>query len=83
MSLTFYVFQAWLTNVVPDTADTSVGVEWLYAIGVYLTFTAFALLWRLRFRSGPLERLLRLGSGPKRLTPAPTPASEPVGGGSS
>ena len=64
MSLTFYVFQAWLTNVVPDTADTSVGVEWLYAIGVYVTFTAFALVWRLRFRSGPLERLLRLGSGP-------------------
>lgn len=74
MSLTFYVFQAWLTNLVPDTTETSVGVEWLYAIGVYVTFTVFALMWRLRFRSGPLERILRIGSGPKRLTPAPAEA---------
>lgn len=73
MSLTFYVVQAWLTNVVPDTADTTVGVEWLFAIGVYVAFTAFALVWKRWFRSGPLERVLRVGSGPKRLAAAPTP----------
>lgn len=72
MSLSFYVFQAWLTNVVPETADTSVGVEWLLAIGVYLVFTVFALVWKRRFRSGPLERVLRVGSGPKRLSAAPS-----------
>ena len=65
MSLTFYVFQAWATNIVPPTLETGVVEEWGYAIGVYVIFTFFALLWRMWFRSGPLERVLRVGSGPK------------------
>ncbi|MEL6984156.1 MAG: DUF418 domain-containing protein [Actinomycetota bacterium] len=73
MSLTFYVFQAWMTNVVPETSATTVGVEWLLAVGVFLSFTAFAVVWKTRFRSGPLERVLRVGSGPKRLSPVPVP----------
>ncbi len=65
MSLTFYVFQAWATNIVPPTLETGVVEEWGFAIGVYVIFTFFALLWRMWFRSGPLERVLRIGSGPK------------------
>lgn len=65
MSLTFYVFQAWATNIVPDTFETGVVEEWGYAIGVYVIFTLFALVWNRWFRSGPLERVLRVGSGPK------------------
>jgi uncharacterized membrane protein YeiB len=68
LSLTFYVFQSWVTNLVPETAQTSAAREWAHAIAVFVVFTAFALLWKTRFRSGPLERLLRLGSGPKLQT---------------
>ncbi len=63
-SLTFYVFQAWVTNIVPDTSETGVGVEWAYAIAVYVSFAVAAMLWSTRYRSGPLERMLRVGSGP-------------------
>ncbi len=62
MSLTFYVYQAWVTNLVPPTADTGVVEEWLYAFGVYTSFLAAAALWKLKFKRGPLERLLRVGS---------------------
>ncbi len=66
ISLTFYVYQAWLTNIVPDTDQTSIGVEWLIAIAVYVSGIAFALVWKMAFTSGPLERILRIGSGPKK-----------------
>ena len=68
MSLTFYVFQALVTNIVPPTLETGVVEEWGYAIGVYAIFVAFAMVWKLRFRVGPLERVLRVGSGPKRAS---------------
>lgn len=70
ISLTFYVFQAWVTNLVPDTAETTVGREWAFAVAVYLVFMVFAVLWKDAFRSGPLERVLRLGSGPSATSPA-------------
>jgi len=69
MSLTFYVFQAWVTNIVPDTPDTGVGLEWGFAAGTYVLFALFALAWVTQFQSGPLERLLRVGSGPKKAAP--------------
>ncbi len=64
MSLTFYVFQAWVTNLVPATDETSVGIEWLFALLVYVAFAVFAVAWQRQFKSGPFERVLRLGSGP-------------------
>ena len=66
MSLTFYVYQAWITRLVPPTRETSIGVEWLFTIAVYVSFAVLALMWRHWFRSGPLERLLRVGSGPRK-----------------
>lgn len=63
MALTFYVYQALMTNVVPPTAQTGVGEEWIYAIGVYGSFLMVAMLWKLWFQRGPLERVLRVGSG--------------------
>ena len=66
MSLSYYVFQAWMTNIVPDTIETSVEREWLFTIGVYVVFVLFALVWRQFASVGPLEWVLRLGSGPKK-----------------
>ena len=63
-SLTYYVFQAWATNIVPDTMETGVGTEWFFVIAVFVIYTVFALVWTMWFRSGPLERVLRVGSGP-------------------
>lgn len=63
MSLSFYVFQAWVTNVVPNTSETEVLVEWAMALSVFVVFFTFAEVWRRWFRTGPLERLLRVGSG--------------------
>ena len=74
MSLTFYVYQAWLTNLVPPTSETSAGVEWILALAVYGSFVLFALLWQIMFRSGPLERVIRIGSGP-RVSQASTTVS--------
>lgn len=70
-SLTYYVFQAWATNIVPETGDTGVGTEWLFVIAVFVTYTIFALVWNMWFRSGPLERVLRIGSGPSLSRQAP------------
>ena len=66
MSLTYYVYQALLTNVVPNTAETSVELEWFFTFAVYVSFMVLALGWRMWFRSGPLERVLRVGSGPRK-----------------
>lgn len=80
MSLTYYVYQAWLTNVVPPTMETSTGAEWIFTILVYSSFVILALVWRLWFRSGPLERVLRIGSGPRLVAPTQVPvASGPFG----
>ncbi len=65
LSLTYYVYQAWLTNVVPPTTETTLGAEWTFTVVVYGSFIVLALLWRVWFRVGPLERVLRLGSGPR------------------
>ena len=71
MSLTYYVYQALLTNVVPDTMQTGVGTEWIFVLAVYFSFVPLAWLWKSMFRSGPLERVLRIGSGPSLSSKAP------------
>jgi len=78
MSLTYYVYQAWLTNIVPNTRETSVETEWLYVIAVYVSFVILALIWRLWFKSGPLERVLRIGSGPSRPSANTPPINQPA-----
>lgn len=69
MSLTYYVYQGWLTNVVPPTFETTLGEEWIFTILVYVSFVVLAMVWRLMFRTGPLERVLRVGSGPRLTAP--------------
>lgn len=75
MSLTYYVYQALFTNVVPDTVETGVGSEWLFVLGVYGSFIPLASLWKRWFRSGPLERVLRIGSGSSRSAASTSAAS--------
>lgn len=74
MSLTYYVYQGWLTNVVPPTFETTLGAEWIFTILVYTSFVVLALIWRLMFTSGPFERILRIGSGPRQVA-APSGAA--------
>ena len=64
LSLTYYVYQALLTNLVPDTFETGVVTEWFFVLAVYGSFIPLAWLWKQIFRHGPLERVLRIGSGP-------------------
>ncbi len=68
-ALTYYVYQAWLTNVVPPTFETSLGTEWIFTFAVYASFVVLALIWKVFFDSGPFERALRIGSGPKKAAP--------------
>lgn len=72
MSLSYYVFQAWATNVVPPTAETGVLHEWALTALVFGIFVVFALVWKLRFNHGPLEWLFRLSSW-RRRPPPPAP----------
>jgi len=69
MSLSYYVFQAWATNVVPPTAETGVLHEWFLTALVFGIFVIFALVWKLRFKHGPLEWLFRLSSWRRRTPP--------------
>lgn len=64
LSLTYYVYQALLTNVVPESDQTGVVAEWVFVLAVYGSFIPLAWLWKQMFRHGPLERVLRIGSGP-------------------
>lgn len=66
LALTFYVFQAILIIYTPRPDTTPYGQELLTAAVIYLGFMLFATLWRMRFRLGPLEAILRLGSRSKR-----------------
>ena len=66
VSLTYYVYQALLTNVVPDSVTTGVVTEWLFVLAVFGSFIPMAWVWKQRFNSGPFEQLLRLGSGPSK-----------------
>ena len=78
-SLTYYVYQAWLTNVVPPTFETSTGTEWIFTIAVYVSFIILALIYRMFFTSGPFERVLRIGSGPRLpRTPAEAAITSPA-----
>ncbi|MDH4307127.1 MAG: DUF418 domain-containing protein, partial [Acidimicrobiia bacterium] len=63
MALTFYAYQAIVINWTPERPTTDIGTEYLLVAGLTAAFAAFAWLWRLRFRRGPLEALLRIGSG--------------------
>ncbi|MGH1488668.1 MAG: DUF418 domain-containing protein [Acidimicrobiales bacterium] len=62
LALTFYVFQAVLVRFTPHPSETDLGQEFLTLLPIYFGFMAFATLWKLRFRTGPLEAVLRLGS---------------------
>lgn len=64
VSLTYYVYQALLTNVVPDSFTTGVGTEWLFALVVFGSFIPMAWVWKQMCSHGPFELLLRIGSGP-------------------
>ncbi len=63
LALTFYAFQALMTNVIPEASTTSLAEEFVTVTYLYLGFMVFAYIWKLWFRSGPLEALLRIGSG--------------------
>lgn len=62
VALSFYVFQVLMTEVVPRPSTTPISEEWLTVVGLYGSFTAAAMIWKRRFRSGPLEAVLRIGS---------------------
>ncbi len=62
LALTFYVFQAVLVRFITRPDETALEDEFVNVALIYLGFMAFAALWRRRFRYGPLEWVLRLGS---------------------
>ena len=70
LALSYYVFHASITAVIADTSVTSIRQEWVAVFLVYFLFMGLALLWRMMFKSGPLERVLRIGSGPKKVSAA-------------
>lgn len=72
MSLSYYVFHASVTAVIAETSVTSIRQEWVAVFVVYFLFMGLAFAWRMMFKSGPLERVLRIGSGPKKATTATT-----------
>lgn len=73
MALTFYVAQVipshWYLPFTRSPWD-----QFEIALGIWFGFMAFALVWNRFFGAGPLERLLRLGSG-KPTAAAPAPAT--------
>lgn len=72
VALSFYVFQAVATLVVTSPAETGLAREWVTVAILYGGFTAAAMVWKRWFRAGPLEALLRVGSGPRRPVGQPT-----------
>ncbi len=66
MALTFYVFQIVLTQWVPFPSTTGHGQEMATTAAIYLGFAAFAHVWLRAYPAGPLEALLRIGSGRRR-----------------
>ncbi len=91
VALSFYVFQVLATLWVARPSTTSLAREWLTVAVLYVGFLALAAAWKLRFRSGPLEALLRVGSGrprsvvrwsdqpPRQRPEAPAPRRPSVG----
>ena len=69
LALTFYAVQAVVTQVVPLPETTDFPQELATAAAIYLGFIPLAWGWRQIFGSGPLEALLRIGSGPARPEP--------------
>ncbi|MEM7273788.1 MAG: heparan-alpha-glucosaminide N-acetyltransferase domain-containing protein [Actinomycetota bacterium] len=65
LALTFYVFQALVIHLTPEPTGTEPPEEFGYVALIYFGFMAFAVGWTSLFRSGPLESLLRVGSGPR------------------
>jgi uncharacterized membrane protein len=63
LALSFYVFQVLMIEAVPEPATTTLGEEFRTAVLLFVGFMVFAVVWKRFFRSGPLERLLRIGSG--------------------
>ncbi len=66
LALSFYVFQAILVRFTPHPTTTPLSQEFVTALAIYIGFMAFATVWRLRFRSGPLEAGLRFVSVRRR-----------------
>lgn len=60
-ALSFYVFQAVVIRWTPPRSVTTIGQEYLLCLGLTLAFLAFALTWRIWFKRGPFEALLRVG----------------------
>lgn len=73
MALTFYAYQAIVINWTPTRPSTTVGEEYVLCALLAGGFMLFAAAWQHRFRRGPLENVLRIGSAP-RATPVATPA---------
>ena len=70
MALTFYVFQIVLTQWVPFPSETDFGQEIATVAAIYFGFAAFAHIWLKVFPTGPLEAMLRIGTGrPLNLAP--------------
>jgi uncharacterized membrane protein YeiB len=66
VALSFYVFQVLTALVIPRPSTTSLAQEWVTVALLYGTFLVAAMLWKRYFRSGPLEAVLRVGSGSRR-----------------
>ncbi len=64
LALTFYVFQVALTQVITRPTDTPFRQELITAAAIYVGFMVIATIWTTFFRAGPLEALVRAGSGP-------------------
>ena len=77
MALSFYAFQAVATLFFPSPTETTLAAEWRHVAELYVGFLAAAVVWRRFFRRGPLEALLRVGSGGRRRQPG-RPAPRPV-----
>lgn len=79
VALSFYVFQVLTTLAIPRPSTTSLAREWATVAALYVGFLVVAMIWKLRFRSGPFEALLRVGSRPRReLVGRPEPGSGPL-----
>lgn len=65
LALTFYVLQLVLTDYTTSPFESAFGEQILLTAGIWFGFAAFAQFWVRYLGAGPLERLLRLGDGPR------------------
>ena len=60
LALSFYAFQAIVIRWTPEDETPDLAKEFLIAAGIVAVFALFGFAWRMRFRHGPLELVLRL-----------------------